>query len=186
ISTTPPAMRSSAISRICCSVGASPISQRFTFRTFEQLARVRDCGSGDLLAAQHPGNLLHPLLGTIEPADARARVAAGILLPHEKMRGGEAGDLWKVRDADDLIARRELLQLSADDFGDAAADAGVDLVEDERCAGGARRCLEQRRGDRQLDARQLAPGGDALHRLRLLAAIRRDEDLHAIESRLAV
>ena len=85
-------------------------------------------------------------------------------------------------DADDLIPDRELLKLAADHFGHASPDTGVDLVEDERGGGRARRGLEQRGGDGQLNARQLAAGGDALHRFRLLAAIGRHEDVEAIEA----
>ena len=51
------------------------------------------------------------------------------------MAVGERGDLRQVRDADDLAAGRELAQLLADRPGGLAADAGVDLVEDQRRPG---------------------------------------------------
>ena len=42
-----------------------------------------------------------------------------------------ARDLRQVRDAQHLAGAESCAQLAADDVGDAAADAGVDLVEDE-------------------------------------------------------
>src|SRR5207253_3449823 len=138
------------------------------------------------LAAEHPRQLLHAFLVVVEPADARARVAAGVFLPDDEVRRGEAGDLRQVGDADDLVPRRELLELPPDDLGDAAADAGVDLVEDERGRGAAAGGLEEGRGDGELDARELAARGNALHRLRLLAAVRGDEDLDAVDAVLRI
>lgn len=108
---------------------------------------MHDGRSGDLLASQHPGNLRHPLLGIIQAADTRERMAAGIFFPHKKMRRGEAGDLRKMRDADDLIARGELLQLSTDDLRHPPTDACVDLVKHERRAGRTGRGFEERGGD---------------------------------------
>ena len=69
------------------------------------------------------------------------------------MRRREAGDLRQMGDADDLIARSELLQFSPDDFRHPPADPRIDLVKHQRRAGGARRGFEQRGRNRQLDAR---------------------------------
>ena len=52
------------------------------------------------------------------------------------MAVGERGDLREVRDRHDLRALGEPLQKLADGVRRFAADAGVDLVEDERVAAG--------------------------------------------------
>src|SRR5205085_4057177 len=158
---------------------------RLSARLLEQLFRVDDRAGGDRFAAEHARDLGDALVVLVEPADARTRVAGGVFFPDVEMRRAEAGDLRQVRDADDLIPGGELLQFAADDFRNAAADAGVDLIEDERRGGGARRCFEERGGDRELNARQLAARRDLLHRLRLFAAIRRDENVDAIEALFA-
>src|SRR6266566_4842433 len=104
MSTTPPARRSCATSSICASDGAPAIAHRFTFRTFEQLTRVRDGRCCDLFAAKHPGDLFDALLGVVEAANARPCMFAGVFLPDEEVGRREAGDLRKMGDADDLIA----------------------------------------------------------------------------------
>ncbi|PYQ52253.1 MAG: hypothetical protein DMF59_05400 [Acidobacteria bacterium] len=113
-------------------------------------------------------------------------MAAGIFLPHEEVGRGEARDLRKMRHADDLIDRRELLQLASDDLRDATADTGIDLVEHQSCLSRSLGCLEKRGGDRELDARQLAAGRNPLHRLRFLSFIRSDQNLDVIRPGFAV
>ena len=65
-------------------------------------------------------------------ADRRAgRLGLAVLLDREVARR-ERGDLRQVRDAQDLAAVGQRAQLRADRPGRVAADARVDLVEDER------------------------------------------------------
>ena len=52
-------------------------------------------------------------------------------LLHQQVTVGKARDLRLVRYAEHLICLRELFELDADCFADAAADAGVDFVEDD-------------------------------------------------------
>src|SRR5438067_13925933 len=104
---TPPPRSSCATSPVCASDGAPAIAHRFTFGTFEQLARVRDGRCCDLFAAEHAGDLFDALLGVIEASNARARLCGGVFLPHEEVRRGEAGNLRKMGDANDLIALRQ-------------------------------------------------------------------------------
>jgi len=47
------------------------------------------------------------------------------------MMVGEAGDLREVSDAKNLIVVRQLLQTPGDAFRGAAADTGIDFVENE-------------------------------------------------------
>ena len=63
----------------------------------------------------------------------------------QEVRVGVRGDLRQVRDAEHLERRPERAQLPADDVGDAAADAGVDLVEDQPGRRRARRPVGRRR-----------------------------------------
>ena len=67
----------------------------------------------------------------VEPPDRRARAAAVDALLDLEVRVGVRGNLRQVRDAEHLERRAERPQLPADDVGDAPADAGVDLVEDQ-------------------------------------------------------
>ena len=51
------------------------------------------------------------------------------------MRATVRGNLRQVRDAEHLNAIGQLLQPGPDDIGGCPADAGIDLVEDQRLAG---------------------------------------------------
>ena len=82
------------------------------------------------LGAQHARELVVDLAPR-EPLDARHGRLAGLLHDPE-VPVGERRDLRQVRDAHDLRRRRERSQLLADRARRQAADAGVDLVEDER------------------------------------------------------
>ena len=84
----------------------------------------------------------------VELRDARVRRVARHLLDAE-VAVGERRDLRQVRDRDHLRALGEPLQRPADGVRRLAADAGVDLVEDQRLAA-------RDRGDRERDARELA------------------------------
>src|SRR5260370_3633550 len=152
--TVTPERKSDAISSSCDSVGAPAICHRFTFRSTQQLSCVRDRRRLNFLAAQHARDLRHALLGIIESPDARARMAAGVLFPDEEVRRREARDLWKMRDADDLVSGCQLLQLSADDLRHPPATAGVDLVEYQRRLRRSLRCFEKCGGDCALDPPQ--------------------------------
>src|SRR6185295_13722438 len=84
----------------------------------------------DCLAAEHPRDFVDAA-GLVEAADRRPRPSAIHTLVDCEVRIGVGGDLRQVRDAEDLERGAERTQLAADDVGDAAADAGVDLVEDQ-------------------------------------------------------
>ena len=64
---------------------------------------------------------------------ATALLAGDVLLEPE-VDVGQRGDLGQVGDAEDLAALAERPQPLADDARGVAADAGVDLVEDQRPA----------------------------------------------------
>src|SRR5207244_9637588 len=87
------------------------------------------CGQ-ELLSAQHPLELGLPFL-VAELLDSRVRRVARRLLDPE-VAVGERGDLGKVRDRHDLSVLGESPEQSANRVRGLAADAGVDLVEDER------------------------------------------------------
>jgi hypothetical protein len=59
------------------------------------------------------------------------------------VRGRDRGDLRQVRDRQHLRALREALERRRDCMGGDTADAGVDLVEDERLASRDRRECER-------------------------------------------
>ena len=90
-----------------------------------------------------------------------------------KWVGGQRGDLRQVGDAEHLAAVAEGAQALADDAGDLAADAGVDLVEDQRLR--LARRAEPRQ--RQHHPRELAAGGGIAERRRRHPRVRRDPQL---------
>ncbi len=81
----------------------------------------------------------------------RVRRVAGNL-HNAEVAVGERRDLREMRDRDHLRPLRQPAQHAADGVRGLSADAGVDLVEDERLAA-------RDRGDGERDARQLAAGG---------------------------
>ena len=95
-------------------------------------------------AAEHPRQLVDARR-VVEPGDRGLRAAALDALLDLEVRVGVRGNLRQVRDAQHLKRRAERAQLPADDVGDAPADAGVDLVEDQAGRGGARRPIAGRR-----------------------------------------
>lgn len=88
------------------------------------------------------------------------------------------GDLRQVRDAQHLPHLSELMQQPPDHLGDAAADARVDFVEDERRRR-ARRARDHR--EREADPRELAARGDLRERPQRHARMARDAELDLLE-----
>ncbi len=95
------------------------------------------------------------------------RIAGDLLDP--VVRVGDARDLWQVRDRDHLRPFGEPLQRGRDRVRGLAADARVDLVEDERLA-------PADRSDRERDARELAAGRGLRHRAEGQAGVRADQE----------
>src|SRR4051794_34475448 len=94
--------------------------------------RLRLDGRDELLAAEHSRQLV-AALRLVEGLDSRVRRVAGHFLDPE-VAFRDARDLGQVRDRDDLCALGEPLQRLPDRMRRAAADARVDLVEDEGLA----------------------------------------------------
>src|SRR5438874_3524615 len=128
------------------------------------------------LAPQHARQLRHTL-GRGQRACRRDGTLFLHLFGDDDVVLGEGRDQRQVGDTEDLAAAAELAELAADDFGDRAADAGIDLVEDERgtpLVGGGEGL------EREHDARQLAARGHAGERARLLARVGREEELDLV------
>src|SRR5688500_16082465 len=91
----------------------------------------------------------------------------------------EAGDLWLVCNAQDLVRFCKLAQLYADRFADASADSGVDLVEHNRARelGRVRNCFQH-----QHQSRRLAARCDTGERLEILTRVRREIKLNVIDT----
>src|SRR3954454_739119 len=156
----------------------------FRFRpglsSYQHLTRGRPKAIADRFAAEHARHLLDARR-FVQPANRRARPSAVDPFLDCEMRIGVGGDLRQVRDAEHLECRPQRAQLAADDVGDAAANAGIDLVEDQpgrRCArrtiGGVAEAVARCRGerlDRQHDARELAARDDPRQRPELLAGV---------------
>ena len=120
------------------------------------------------VATEHLGELDDPALA-VEPLDLGDGPAVALALGDPEVGVGVGGDLGQVGDAQDLVAAGERPQAPPDRVRAPAADARVDLVEDER-----RRLvgLGQDLLDGQRDARQLAARGDPGQRPRRLARVR--------------
>jgi len=83
---------------------------------------------GDLGAAKHAGELVDTLLGG-QGLDLGQRGAARGAFLHPQLRVCLGRDLGQVGHAEHLSVGAETAQQAADDLGDAAADADIDLVE---------------------------------------------------------
>src|SRR5690606_2963211 len=88
--------------------------------------------------------------------------------------------LRQVRDAQHLTLLREPGQAPADDLRDAAADAGVHLVEDERRHGRRSRAHDL---ERETDAREFPARRDARQRAERLPRIEPHLDVDTLEPR---
>src|SRR5690348_7135165 len=89
-------------------------------------------------------------------------------------------DLRQVRDAQHLVTLGERAEFFADGRTKAAADVGVDFIEDENADAIA---LRQNAFEREHDAAELSAGRDLPQRLRRLARIRLDDELDLVEAR---
>ena len=107
----------------------------FRLRRVEQFLRTAACLVAGIGAAHHPGQLLDPL-GLATASGRWSRSGGPGLLLDEEVRPARGRDLRQVRDAQHLVALPQRRQLLSDDGRDAPADAGVDLVEDERLRAG--------------------------------------------------
>src|SRR3954464_13131141 len=83
------------------------------------------------LAAEHATDLLDDALAVEAPHAGGGAIPRDVLLQGE-VGPGQGGDLRQVGYAEDLAALAEGTQPLADGPGGHAADAGVDLVEDQR------------------------------------------------------
>ena len=109
---------------------------RFAFRPpalVQHLVRAGEHAIGHGLPCNHPRELLPATLGVQAFDLGDGALAANGLRDPVVVVGGR-GDLRQVRDAEDLRIGGEALQPASDDVGRVAADARVDLVEDQRCA----------------------------------------------------
>ncbi len=133
-----------------------------------------------------------PSIRTISPTTSRSAswvtvVSAGSArasLAIEKCRSASEAICGRCVMQSDLTAARELAQARADRAGGLAADARVDLVEDERGGGAVVGDAEQR----EHDARELAAGRGLADGARGHAAVRREQELDGVgaaRSRLA-
>src|SRR5712691_816129 len=118
----------------------------------------------------------------VEPTDACHRAAPTHGFFNRELRRSARRDLWQVRDAQDLEPLPQRLQSRTDDVSDAAADTGIDLVEDQRLAW---RVFGRQRLQRQHNPRELATGDDARQRPEILARVRRHEELRLVDTAFA-
>src|SRR5690606_9650419 len=142
-------------------------------------------GSADgrfALRAQHGGQLADAA-APLQTRHVGRRAALIYRLAYVKVGIAIAGQLRQVGDDHDLVIGlgRQPPQLAADDIADAAADALIDFVKDQR-RGAVN--LGQRRLQGQHQARRFAATGDSRHRLERLAWIGRDEKLDPIDATL--
>src|SRR6478609_5770960 len=96
-----------------------------------QVARMLASRAVLVLGAEHPHELADDI-ALIELRHRRERRVDGGVLRDREVTLGERGDLREVGDAHDLPTTCEALQTLPHGAGGVPADAGVDLVEDER------------------------------------------------------
>jgi hypothetical protein len=102
----------------------------------DHLRGVLEAGFGDCCAGEHSGYFVGAG-AVVEEGDLGPGAAVGLALVDEEVLVGEGGDLWQMGHAQNLLAAAEGFELLADGFRGAAADADVDLVEDQRARGGS-------------------------------------------------
>ena len=115
------------------------------------------------ISSTRSGPRASPTSVSVRPRSTRLRTA--------QWASASDGDLGQVGDAQDLVGAGDRLELAPHDLGHAAADARVHLVEDQ---GLARRVRAGHRLQGEHDPAQLAAGGDARQRPKLLAGVGRD------------
>src|SRR5271169_1177674 len=141
-------------------------------REAHQLACADESGIRHLGPAQEPGDLAH-LLVERKPAHARRGPGTTFLLFYGEMSVRQSGDLWKVRDSNDLVKIREVFQALPDRLGHAPADADIDLVEYQD---GEPVRFGQYALEREHDAGDFPPGGDPDEGLLLFPQVCGDEE----------
>ena len=126
----------------------------------EHLLRMRQAGPRQPLAAEHARDLGDARLAG-DGCDGAARAwPSPRLLGDDEVVVGAGGHLRQVGHGQHLAVAAELLHQAAHRVGHGAADAGIDLVEDQRRRRlGAAAELARGHRDGQRDARQLAAGG---------------------------
>ncbi len=106
------------------------------------------------------------------PCRARSLLMTKVLI-------GARGHLRRMCDRDHLHAPAEPRQALADGVRNRAADAGIDLVEDQRRR---RAAIGQHHFQRQQETRELAAGGDLHHRARPGAGIGLHPELDPVDA----
>src|SRR5438093_2323668 len=167
----------------------------FRFRPFAFRLQHLTCGLpkaiGDRFPAKHARELVDAAIG-IETAHGRLGPAALDPLFDLEVCIRVRRNLRQVRDAQYLEGGTQRSQRAADDVGDATADAGIDLVEDQSGGRRARRAIggvaepvarrRRQRFDREHDSRQLPARHDARERTEILAGVRRHEKLRVVDA----
>src|SRR6185436_796525 len=131
-------------------------------------------------AGDHVGDFLNARF-TAQLLDTRLRAAGLDRFRNAQVPFGERRDRGQVRDAQDLVLRRDAPQVSADRGSEAAADAGVDLVEDQRAV--AVRAAEHA-AQREHDARSLAAGSYVAQARETFSGIGGEQEFDAIHPAL--
>ena len=144
----------------------------------DQIAGVGDARFGGFGGAQHPRNFrfafnfakrLYPGLG----------VPSNDGFTDDEMLIAGAGDLWRMRDTNDLAMAGDVTQIAPDDVCRSAPYPRIDLVIDhDRDTGVTRGCSL----DGQAYARQFTAGGNLVERPGWLAGIRGKDELDSIEA----
>jgi len=109
----------------------------------------------DLFAAGHPRDLLDAV-GALDAQQACRGAPLHVAFLDPEVCTRVRGDLREMGDAEDLMPARKFSQAAPHPVGGPAADAGVDLVEDQHHAriGLANRGFDREEGSRELAARR--------------------------------
>lgn len=136
----------------------------------EHLGGVLQGFGGDARAGDHAAEFLDAILAR-EFVDGGDDAAFLLAFGDQIVVIGEGGDLGEVRDAEDLLSSSEAIQAFADAFGDGAADAGVDFIEDERGRHGLPFDVADAGLQGEGDAGEFAAGSDLLEGLGSFAEV---------------
>jgi hypothetical protein len=86
------------------------------------------CDLSHIFTTRHPGQLVHARIA-LHPLDLGAGATAPGPLADDEMAIREGGNLGQMRNAENLVLRRQLGEYPTDPFCDGAADPRVHLIE---------------------------------------------------------
>lgn len=88
------------------------------------------CDLGHTFTSRHPGEFVHAEIA-LHPLDPGPGTTAPDLLADDEVAVRKGGNLRQMRNAENLVLRRQFGEHSTHAFRDRTANARIDLIEDD-------------------------------------------------------